>query len=246
MRCPNCNERRNAENSKYCFSCGEFLRTGVQKRKDNQPEESTAEMSEGRSGAPRRSLFGKRGDSKEESQDLAYGQHVIIAARWILVATGLMLALWSPLDIVDLRVQIVVILGLAAANFYLHTQVLMRRPLLTSLVYAASAVDLVAITMIILSQDGAASQLYVFYFPAILAFSVAFRPQVTLAYAGAAIAAYGLIYFATGTFDNPEVIVVRLLMLAAVAVCGTVYWSNERKRRHATQEVGDQLRAQVR
>ena len=170
---------------------------------------------------------------------------VIIAARWVLVATGLMLALWSPADVVDLRIQIVVILGLAGANFYLHTQVLMGRPTLAPVAYAASAADLIAISMIIFAQSESSSGLYVFYFPAILAFSVAFRTEMTLAFAGAGIAAYGLIATTSFHTDSPEVISVRLLMLAAVAVCGNMYWRIERRRRVAAHQVRDELRAQV-
>ena len=64
----------------------------------------------------------------ETADDLAHGQVVIIAARWVLVVAGLILALWDPAPIAELRFQIVFILGLAMVNFYLQAQVLMRRP----------------------------------------------------------------------------------------------------------------------
>jgi hypothetical protein len=65
------------------------------------------------------------------SDDLAHGQVVIVAARWILVGSGILLALWSPGSLAELRLQIAVLLVLAAGNFYLHTRVLMGQPVST-------------------------------------------------------------------------------------------------------------------
>ncbi len=121
-------------------------------------------------------------DRGENSEDLRSGQDVVIAARWILVAAGLMLALWSPTSLADLRVHIVVILALAVANFYLHSQVLMRKPVLAPVAYAASAVDILAISLIVIAGDGYLSPLFVFYLPAVLAISVAYRTEAALAF----------------------------------------------------------------
>ena len=243
LRCPSC-KIEVVERADFCLSCGEPLtKSAGDRRRSSQYREAGGQARKRGPSVVQRLVDGAK--SKDGSDDLQYGQMVIIAARWILVASGLMLALWLPGDIVDLRVQIVVILGLAVANLYLHTQVLMKRPVLAPFVYLASLADLTAISMIIVAQGGFASQLYVFYFPAILAFSVAFSTEMTLAYAGATIAAYGLIAFATFTGNSPEVIAVRLLMLGAVAICGNVYWRNERQRRGEAEAVRQELRAQV-
>ena len=58
------------------------------------------------------------------SQDLAYGQTVLVWARWILIGTGLMLSFWSPTDLTTLQVQLAAIIALAFGNFYLHVQLL--------------------------------------------------------------------------------------------------------------------------
>ncbi len=173
----------------------------------------------------------------ESSDDLAHGQMAIIWARWILVAAGLLLALWNPGDIADLRVQVLMILGLAGANFYLHSQMLMKRPAIAPVAYAASAADLAVITLIIMAVGGFTSELYVFYFPAILAFSVAFRTEVTGVYATAAVATYGLIWVATTDGAGAETAVTRMAMLVAVAFCGNVYWRIERDRRESAAGV---------
>src|SRR5262245_58241982 len=82
------------------------------------------------------------------------GQLVIVVARWILVLAGLMLAAWNPAKVGDLRLQLLVLLALAVANFFLHAQLLMRRPVQDVVVYAASAADVTVITTLVLSQHG--------------------------------------------------------------------------------------------
>src|SRR5216683_1320111 len=77
----------------------------------------------------------------ENTEDLSYGQIVLVSARWILVVVGLILTLWDPAPISTLRIQLLVIFLVAAANFYLHAQALMKRPVPSQVIYAASAVD---------------------------------------------------------------------------------------------------------
>ena len=174
---------------------------------------------------------------KEISIDLVNGQGVIIMARWILVTSGLLLALWNPMQMDDLRVQIVLILGLAVGNFFLHAQMVSGKAINPAIVYAASAADMVVITGLIISQGGFASTLFVFYFPAILAMSVTFHPSITAIFAGTAITAYALISLATlGNVDDVALIT-RLIMMTAVAVCGGVYWHIEQQRRQGDGDI---------
>ena len=58
------------------------------------------------------------------SEDLAYGQTVLVWARWILIGTGLLLSFWSPKDLLTLQIQLAAIIALAFGNFYLHVQLL--------------------------------------------------------------------------------------------------------------------------
>src|SRR5439155_24984893 len=130
---------------------------------------------------------------------------------------------------------------LAVANFFLHAQLLMRRPVPDVVVYAASAADIAVITTLILSQHGFASDLYIFYFVALLAFAVAFPTRETAIFAGITSAIYAAIgvvsvdttyAFEQGTVDdNLLTLVARVLMLAAAAFCGNLYWRQERDRR---------------
>ena len=195
-------------------------------------------------------MFEKVVSRATQGRNVAEGQTVIIAARWILVLAGLMLAVWDPAEIGELRMQIILILGLAGANFYLHAQILTRKPLLPGVALAASAADIAVISLIIIAQGGD-STLFVFYFPALLVISVAFRPLVTVTFAGVAIAIYGMIFAGNFPDVDGQVLVTRMLMMAGVAVCGAVYWRLEGNRRRedegpsATQSRGAGQEASV-
>ncbi len=178
-------------------------------------------------------MFKQLLDRLETSEELGHGQVVIIAARWILVIAGLMLALWNPEALGELRTQVVLILGLAVGNFFLHSQLLMKKPIALPIVYGASAADIGVVSLIIAVAGGFSSSLFVFYFPALLAMSVAFRTSVSLSFAAAAIMIYALISGATMAESDGAVLVTRMLMLAGVAVCGNAYWRTERDRRNA-------------
>ena len=185
-------------------------------------------------------------DWHEGAEDLTYGQGVIIAARWILVVAGLMLAFWNPGEIAELRFQIVLVLGLSVANFYLHSKVLMGKPSMPAVVLGASAADIAVISLIVATQGGFASHLYVFYFPALLALAVTFRTEVAVVFAAVTVAVYaGIASFALPA-DDGQVLVTRLLILAAVAVCGNMYWRIERDRRQAAAKVTEGLSPLVR
>ena len=59
--------------------------------------------------------------------ELARGQTVIVYARWLLVLVGLLVAVWSPDSLPQLRIQVGVVLLVAIANFVMHAQILRRR-----------------------------------------------------------------------------------------------------------------------
>ena len=73
--------------------------------------------------------------TRSGGEDMAGGQWVIVTARWILVASALMLALISPASLGELRVQLLLVLALAVFNFGLHAQLLRRRPAVAAVAY---------------------------------------------------------------------------------------------------------------
>jgi hypothetical protein len=167
------------------------------------------------------------------NQDVDHGQIVIVAARWLLIVAGLLLLIVMPTGhVAALRLQIAVLLLLAAGNFYLQCRLLQRKQIPEPVAYVASGLDLVVITVMLLAQPGD-SNVYVFYFPALAALAVAFRPGETAVYTLATAVVCGSIAAARApeAVDALPVIATRVLMLVAVAFCGACYWLVERERR---------------
>ena len=183
---------------------------------------------------------------RSSSEDLVFGQPVIVTMRWILVASGLILVLLNPDDLGLMRVQIIVLLILAMANFYLHSQLLMKRPVLDPIVYAASAADLFLVLLLIIVSNGFESNLYVYFFPAIASFAVVFPTVWTLTYVASTMAMYGFISLVTVGDGDPLTILARLLMIAAIGFCGNQYLRIERSRRQAAIEAQVEMKKYVR
>ncbi len=164
---------------------------------------------------------------------LYHGQSVIIAARWLLILGGWILALWQPelpaaSEIWKLVVQVAVLFTLSIGNFYLTVNYLKGEKSLPAVVFATSASDLAVITILIMALGGFSTSLYVFYFPALLAISVVLPTRVVLGYAGAAIAVYGIIALSSVAGESVtavegQQILLRLMLMASIAYCGIRY-----------------------
>src|SRR5579859_4586781 len=162
------------------------------------------------------------------SPELASGQMIIVVARWLLVLTGLLVTLWNPDPLPRLRVEIGVILLVAIANFVMHAQLLRRRQTLELVAAAASFGDLLVISSLIGLQGGFNSNVFVFYFPALLAIAVAFPTAEAFAL-GAVGICLGLSAFGVGAPDTTPVLL-RGIAMAGVLVMGNAYWRLHRDR----------------
>jgi len=180
-------------------------------------------------------------DSVTSDQDLAYGQPVIVAVRWLMIISGLVLAIWNVNNLQELRLSLVVIFLLAITNFYLQAQLLMKKQVIKPVVYASSAVDLILISFLVASQGGYNSSIYVYYLPAIAAFSVAFPRWLTGLYVAFLLVIYWIIASITADSDQ-MIIIIRLMMIAAVAFCGSLYLAIERTRRLEASKDMEELR----
>jgi hypothetical protein len=176
-------------------------------------------------------------------EDLALGQSVIVAARWVLVAAGLVLAVVAPSSVGALRTQVLLVMTLAVCNFALQAQILRRRPTLALLAYAASAADIAIVTALVIADGGYASGLYVFYYPAILALSVAFPLELTVFYATATVAAIAGAAMVTMPANGLQDVLFRCLIVVGVALCGVVYAGIEGRRRQKPFAVEEVSRA---
>ena len=172
----------------------------------------------------------------KDDRDLMDGQGILVTARWILVGAGLLLALWNPEELGELKVEIGLILTLAFANFFLHVQMLREQPPQKWVAYLASGADIVAITAIVVVSGGAESGLYTFYFPALIAIAVAFPVGASLVLSAGAIGLYGLVLSTGMGGSGDALLVVRLVMMVAVVACGIVYRNIERERRREAGE----------
>lgn len=161
--------------------------------------------------------------------DLEHGHSVIIAARWLLVAAGLMFVLYRPQSTTELTVGVLAVLGIAAANFWLHTRPLTNQAVEPLWAYMASAADLAVISGLVLMQGSLTSKAYVFYYPAVLVYSLVFPTGVS------AVLTAGVLgfVFMRGVEDSLDerILVARLLTLAATAVIGWRYRRVEEQRR---------------
>jgi hypothetical protein len=179
------------------------------------------------------------------SEDLAEGQAVLVWARWILIGTGLLLSFWSPKDLGTLQVQLAAIIALAFGNFYLHVQLLRGHPALDTVVYGASLADIGVVTALVLVQGGYQSPVFIFYFAAIVGISVAFPTWLTAAYTSLVIAVYGVICLVTAPLADDPAVFTRLLMIAAIAVCGNLFARSESNRRADAIRIHSELLDEV-
>jgi hypothetical protein len=175
------------------------------------------------------------------SDDLVFGQTVLVWARWILIGTGLLLSFWSPTDLLTLQIQLAAIIALAFGNFYLHVQLLRGHPAIDNVVYAASIGDLCVVTALVIVQTGFPSPVFIFYFAAVVGISVAFPTVLTAAYTAIVIGVYGIICFTTAPSDEFPAVFTRLLMIAAIAVCGNLFARNESHRRQDAIRIHQEL-----
>lgn len=218
---------------------GKWYWDGVAQEWKAVPKTPEAPPAPSRAPEPLRGLSSFAGTVR--SDDLAYGQTVLVWARWILIGTGLLLSFWSPTDLLTLQVQLAAIIALAFGNFYLHVQLLRGHPALDNVVYGASLADISVVTALVLVQHGFSSPVFIFYFAAIVGISVAFPSQMTAGYTLLTVGVYGIICLATASGDDHPAIFARMLTIAAVAVCGNVFARHEAKRRLDALRLHDEL-----
>ncbi len=165
------------------------------------------------------------------SGELFFGQQVIVWARWILIGAGLVLSFWNPPALWMLEIQLATVIALAFGNFYLHLQLLRGRQTIDVVVWGASLGDLAVVTALVMVLGGFSAPVFIFYFAAVLGFSVAFPTQLTALYTAGTMVIYAMVCAATTGPENFSVIFTRALMIATVAVCGNLFHRNESHRR---------------
>jgi hypothetical protein len=173
-----------------------------------------------------------------EQEDLFFGQSVILWARWSVIVAGIVLVLWTSTDIGLLTRTMPFFLVLMGINFFLHGRYVTGSPLNRATVTAASVVDLVLITAIVVlwpGSHGLSNQFFVLYFPVVFAFALVFTRRTEVAYTVLAIVLYAGACIFTGTVpldlqDQDRVLVMRVIVIAAMGFLGNYYFRIQRSR----------------
>ena len=181
---------------------------------------------------------------KEAAEDIFFGQIVIIWARWFVIAAGFIYVLWQASDTSQLSKAIMPLILVMAVNFFVHGRFLMEKPINQTLLLALSFVDLLVVTVVILmgtNQVGINSQLFIFYYPFLVAFAFVFPQTMTGIYTIVALLAYLIVCLVIDPSlvnNGPafETLVMRLITMAAVGGLGTYYWRIQRNRRQAQEQ----------
>ena len=177
-----------------------------------------------------------RSAKQAEQDDLFFGQSVLLWARWSVIVAGIVLVLWTSTDVALLTRTMPFFLVLMAVNFFLHGRYVMGSPLNRVAVTAASAVDLILITAIVVfwpGTPGLHNQFFVLYFPVVFAFALVFKREIEAAYTTIAIVAYAGACFLTGTVateNDYKVLVMRAIVVAALGFLGNYYFRIQRDR----------------
>jgi hypothetical protein len=171
-------------------------------------------------------------------EDVFFGQTVILWARWSVIVAGIVLVLWTSTTISHLTQTVPFFLALMAMNFFLHGRYVMGSPLNRAMVAAASVIDLVLITAIVVlwpGSQGLHNQFFVLYFPVVFAFALVFTRRIEVVYTVMAIVAYAGACVLTGTVpldlgSDDKVLVMRLIVIAAMGFLGNYYFRIQRDR----------------
>ena len=182
-------------------------------------------------------MFAVLSPDADTQEDLFYGQVVVIVARWFLIFAGVVLSLWSASSVDAVMLPIGLMIVLMGMNFYLHGRYLMKQPVQAPLVYLSSAIDLAVITGIVVfwtqgRGTGLASPFFVFYYPALLAFALVFRPRISLGYAAVVVAVYLLVVLVgsgVGDLRAQKTLLERIVTMAATAGLGAYFWRIQRR-----------------
>jgi hypothetical protein len=180
-----------------------------------------------------------RSTVQEASEDIFFGQEVIIWARWFVIAAATLVLLWTSTSITEMTTAIMILLPLIIINFYVHGRYLVEKPVNQILLVGLSLVDIAIVSLIILSwqeDNGFASQYYILYYPLILAFAFVMPPKISLVFTILTLGAYASVCLLadlsfTTSWLEIERLVIRLITLAAMGGLGMFYWRIQRRRR---------------
>jgi hypothetical protein len=178
---------------------------------------------------------------QDQSEDVFFGQVVIIVARYFLIVGILAVALSSLSSSIELTMAVLPVIVFLGMNFFLHGRYLTERPANLRLVILTSVVDLVLVTAIVLvgpGETGLHSPFFVLYYPLVLAFAFVVPRRIEVAYTSLAVVlCAGAVFISSpGVLVTPleqKELLLRLVTLAASGGIANYYWRMLRTRRRA-------------
>jgi len=187
-------------------------------------------------------MKGLRSTVQEASEDVFFGQEVIIWARWFVIGAASLVLLWTSSSIAEVTKAIAILLPLIAINFYVHGRYIMEKPVNQFLLTGLSVVDVAVVTLIVLlwqGDNGFASPYFIFYYPLILAFAFVLPPQISAVFTILTLTVYVVACLLTdpslmSSSLEIERLVLRLITLASMGGLGMFYWRIQRQRRRET------------
>lgn len=175
-------------------------------------------------------------EKQEIKEDIFFGQVIISFARWFIIVGVAAVIFLNVTEAKDLLVGLIPILVMMLMNFYVHGSYLMERPVGQGIIILAGAVDIAIISLMVWlgpEQVGRyfGSQLFVFYYPMVLAFVLVMPRRWSIGYTVLVLLVYLLIcLFDMGQIEWREMFV-RLLTLGGIGGLGSYYWRIMRRRR---------------
>jgi hypothetical protein len=190
--------------------------------------------------------IGHSATARDDAADLFFGQQVLVWARWFVIVASAIVAVWRASDIAELTINVLVIGALMGLNFFVHGRALMEKPANRIMVIAISGLDLVLLTLMVLSWQsprGLDSPFFVFYYPLLAAFALVLRPRFTIPFTVLVALAYVAACLAVnpdlaGDVSAVKTLVLRLISLGAMGGLGTYYWRIRRARMRETADTG--------
>jgi hypothetical protein len=192
-------------------------------------------------------MYDLRTQQQEAAEDIFFGQLAMIWARWFVVLSGIIIAIWSSEDTNSLVLTIAPVVALMLINFFLHGRYVIERPANQFLLFVSSLLDVTIVTLIVMvwpTQHGFGSPYYIFYYLIILGFAFVFSEVYTLIYTLLVLVTYTVVCLVNDmTIINNlaadshalQGLVVRLITMASMGGLGTYYWRIQRNRRRAAR-----------
>lgn len=190
---------------------------------------------------------------QETKEDIYFGQVVIIGARWFLIATGIIMLLWTTMEYRQpgaLVLGVLPLLGLMGINFFLHGSYLLGRPMNPGFILMTGALDLVVVTLLVAlwpGQAGLDNHFFIFYYPVVLAFALSMPRKMEVAFTVVAIIAYTAVVAPHFHFDtivslqhDVKSLLIRLIALGAMGGLGNYYFRIYRRGRRTSVGAGNQ------